>query len=51
MLMRENHGVRHTATVVPDGFVWHEQTISAIFGGTLLRLGRFVLDRVHAPYP
>jgi Protein of unknown function (DUF2924) len=26
VLMREHRGVRHTVTVSPDGFVWHERT-------------------------
>ena len=26
VLMREHRGVRHTVTVVPNGFVWQEQT-------------------------
>jgi hypothetical protein len=30
VLMREHRGVRHTVTVVPDGFVWQEQTYRSL---------------------
>jgi hypothetical protein len=30
VLVREYQGERHTVTVVPDGFVWHETTYSSL---------------------
>jgi hypothetical protein len=30
VLMREHRGVRHTVIVVPNGFVWQEQTYSSL---------------------
>jgi hypothetical protein len=30
VLMREHRGVRHTVTVVPNGFVWQEQTYGSL---------------------
>jgi hypothetical protein len=30
VLMREHRGVRHTVTVVPNGFVWQEQTYRSL---------------------
>jgi len=30
VLMREHRGVRHTVTVVPNGFVWQEQTYPSL---------------------
>ena len=30
VLMREHRGVRHTVTVVPDGFVWQGQTFPSL---------------------
>jgi DUF2924 family protein len=30
VLMREHRGVRHTVTVIPDGFVWHERTYGSL---------------------
>jgi len=30
VLMREHHGVRHTVTVVPNGFVWQEHTYPSL---------------------
>jgi hypothetical protein len=30
VLMREHGGVRHTVTVVPNGFVWQEQTYPSL---------------------
>jgi hypothetical protein len=30
VLMRERHGVRHTVTVVPNGFVWQEHTYPSL---------------------
>jgi hypothetical protein len=30
VLMREHRGVRHTVTVVPDGFVWQERTYASL---------------------
>jgi hypothetical protein len=30
VLMREHGGVRHTVTVVPDGFVWQDTTYSSL---------------------
>jgi hypothetical protein len=28
--MREHRGVRHTVTVVPDGFVWQDKSFSSL---------------------
>jgi len=28
--MREHRGMRHTVTVVPNGFVWQERTYSSL---------------------
>ena len=28
--MREYRGVRHTVTVIPDGFVWQEKSFSSL---------------------
>jgi hypothetical protein len=30
VLMREHGGVRHTVTVIPDGFVWQDRTYSSL---------------------
>jgi hypothetical protein len=30
VLMREHRGVRHTVTVVPNGFVWQERTYASL---------------------
>jgi hypothetical protein len=30
VLVREYQGERHTVTVVPDGFVWHDTTYSSL---------------------
>jgi hypothetical protein len=30
VLMREHHGVRHTVTVIPDGFVWQDKSFSSL---------------------
>jgi hypothetical protein len=30
VLMREHRGVRHTVTVIPDGFVWQDRTYSSL---------------------
>jgi Protein of unknown function (DUF2924) len=30
VLMREHRGVRHTVTVVPDGFIWQDQTYPSL---------------------
>jgi hypothetical protein len=30
LLMREHRGVRHTVTVIPDGFVWQDKTFSSL---------------------
>jgi hypothetical protein len=30
VLMREHRGVRHTVTVIPDGFVWQDKSFSSL---------------------
>jgi hypothetical protein len=30
VLLREYQGERHTVTVVPDGYVWHETTYASL---------------------